>query len=402
MLLVAAGSASVLLNAQTNNSPEQSARAMANRVMRETRLELRAMSRNAGYAGLFELAIDTNATYKRESYAEWTYGNGTVLLSLLSLAHEAKDTAYSAFVRNVCDFTLTNLPLFRKQYEAMPAVRAADYRIFLGGMLDNSGGPVLPYVQLWIESGDDRYRSLVQHMAAYVSSGQVRLKDGTLCRAEDTPMTVWADDLFMSVPLLLRMGMKTGNVSYYDDAARQIENFHGYLKDDHTGLYRHAFYDFKKEQSPVQWGRANGWIIWAESEALLHLPTGHPSYAKIGRLFREHIDAVVHCQDTTGLWHQVLDRRDSFEETSCTAMFLIGMVRGMRTGVLDSRYMPFVNNAWAGLRSRISDDGIVTDICRGTGISDSFEFYYTRERFKNDPRGLGAVITAAVEMMTLR
>jgi hypothetical protein len=44
----------------------------------------------------------------------------------------------------------------------------------------------------------------------------------------------------------------------------------------------------------------------------------------------------------------------------------------------------------------------VKDICRGTEMSDDIGFYFKRERFDNDPRGLGAVITACVEMMNLR
>jgi rhamnogalacturonyl hydrolase YesR len=58
-----------------------------------------------------------------------------------------------------------------------------------------------------------------------------------------------------------------------------------------------------------------------------------------------------------------------------------------------------LKKAWQGLQTRISADGIVKDICRGTEMSDDITSYMKRERFDNDPRGLGAVVTACVEMI---
>ena len=101
------------------------------------------------------------------------------------------------------------------------------------------------------------------------------------------------------------------------------------------------------------------------------------------------------------MWHQVLDHPESYEETSCTAMFILAMARGLRNGWLDKKYRPVVDRAWTALKSKIDNDGTVHGICRGTGIGFSLNFYYERETFDNDPRGLGAVITAAVEMSLL-
>ncbi len=68
-------------------------------------------------------------------------------------------------------------------------------------------------------------------MVNYDFNEQPRLKDGTLCRPEPEKWTVWADDLFMSVPLFLRMGKITGDKKYFDDAAKQIINFNQLLFD---------------------------------------------------------------------------------------------------------------------------------------------------------------------------
>ncbi len=381
------------------------ARVIADGVIRDTDLSLRQVpSRDTAGSGkeaprelVSELAVRPDAVYKRESYAEWTYYNGTVLLSMLGLSRATGDPAYEQYVRGVCRFTLDNLPLFRHQYEDLHERRGANYRMFERTMLDYTGGSVLPYAELLPSWQDERLRALVDEMARYVSSGQVRLPDRTLCRPDGASFTIWADDLFMSLPFLVRMGQQTGSREYFDDAATQIVNFNRYLTDSATGLYRHGYFVSRKQQSPFAWGRANGWVIWAETEVLLHMPPAHPSYPAIAEIFRRHMKALVAVQGRSGLWHQVLDHPESFEETSCSAMFVIGLARGIKLGLLDQSYREPLQRAWEGLRSRITEGGVVKDVCRGTGIGEDLAFYLTRERFDNDPHGLGSVITALTE-----
>jgi rhamnogalacturonyl hydrolase YesR len=211
-------------------------------------------------------------------------------------------------------------------------------------------------------------------------------------------MTVWADDLFMSVPFLVRAAKLYNNPKLYGDAAKQVINFNKYLFDKEKQLYKHAWFDFSKEESVAYWGRANGWIIWATSDALSNLPQNHKNYNDVKKIFVKHLEGLVKFQNEDGMWHQVLDRKDSFEETSCTAMFIIGLARGIKNGWIKKSYDKNLMLAWNAFKSKISADGVVKDITRGTGIGNDLDFYFKRERFNNDPRGLGAVLTAAVEM----
>jgi unsaturated rhamnogalacturonyl hydrolase len=345
-----------------------------------------------------ELSIKQDAAYRRESYAEWQYPNGTVMLSLLKFSSLTNDTSVYNFVKKYCDFTIDNSDLFRDQYERLHAFRGTNHKLYRGTMLDDTGGPALPFVELYAETCDPRVQPLVVSVARHMALDQVRLRDGTFCRYEPIRGTVWADDLFMSVPFLIRMGRTTGDSAYFDDAAHQAVNFRKYLVDKSTGLYSHGWFDNEKRQSKVAWGRANGWIVWATIELLEYLPASNPLRKEIVDNFQQHVKALVACQAPSGLWHQVLNRPDSYEETSCSAMFIIGLARGLRLGILDNTCAGTLTEAWAGLRSRISENGIVQGICRGTELSDDTMFYLDRERFDNDPRGLGAVIMACIEM----
>lgn len=357
--------------------------------------------RFAAQQSVQELVIKPDATFTRESYAEWQYPNGTVMLSLLQFSDVAHEQSVQSFVSRFCHFTLDNLPLVRNQYERLHSFRGMNHRLIRRGMLDDTGAPALPFVEMALRTHDPVFEQLVHEIAEYVMEKQDRLADGTLCRPEPIPGAVWADDLFMSTPYLMRMGRLTGDEKYFNEAARQVLRFNKYLEDKNTGLYRHGWYDIQKRQAPISWGRANGWVVWATSEILNNLPRKHPLWNEIAGIYQRHLKALSAYQAPSGLWHQVLDRPDSFEETSCTAMFIIGIARGIKLDIIDKSFHLVLMRAWSGLQTRIGEDGIVKDICRGTEMGEEFDFYNKRERFDNDPRGLGAVITACVEMMIL-
>ena len=78
-------------------------------------------------------------------------------------------------------------------------------------------------------------------------------------------------------------------------------------------------------------------------------------------------------------------------------MFTLAMARGITQGWLNDDYREYALKGWEGICSRINGDR-VSDICQGTGIGADAEFYLARNRYPNDPRGLGALFTCAIEM----
>jgi rhamnogalacturonyl hydrolase YesR len=101
------------------------------------------------------------------------------------------------------------------------------------------------------------------------------------------------------------------------------------------------------------------------------------------------------------MWHQLLDKPDSYEETSCTAIFTLAIARAVRKGWLPKAFKTYAVKGWNAVAQHISKDGVVTGICRGTEIGDSEQFYRDRKTIDNDPRGLGAVMMAGIEMTNL-
>ena len=345
--------------------------------------------------------IEKNFTFRKHSYFEWHYANGQMLFAMLALADLTKDEKYYNHVKKFCDFTLDNYDYFKYQYEVLNERTGFNYRLYRRIMLDDTGAPSFPLLELYMRNQLDDSKFLIDSIAAFISTGQSRLADGTLCRLEPREWTVWADDLFMSSPFLLRYAKLTGEDKYYDDAANQILLFNDKLFDPELNIYYHGWFSDTKENTAVHWGRANGWIIWAVTEALMYLPEDHKDYNKILAIYKKYIDSIIKYQDASGMWHQVVDHPESYEETSSSAMFVLSIARGITNGWIDESYKENVIKGWNAIAAKISNDGIVQGICRGTGIGDDLEFYFTRETPPNDPRGLGAVLNAGVEVQKL-
>ncbi|TCC96622.1 glycoside hydrolase family 88/105 protein [Pedobacter hiemivivus] len=346
-----------------------------------------------------ELETPANAAYQRDPYTDWHYSHGAMVWSIMALDADGK---YSAFAKQYIDFTLQQIPYFGYQYNSLFAWRGSYHRIFRRTMLDDTGAPILPFSEWLLREKNAAVKELVMPIANYVANEQHRLKDGTFCRPEPVEFTVWADDLFMGVPFLLQMAEITGDRKYYDDASNQVLNFRKYLLDPATGLYKHAWFNDKRQQSAAYWGRANGWVAWANAELLAKLPRTHPAYKQVLRNFRQEMKALIAYQDKNGFWHQVLDRPDSYEETSCTALFTIALARGVREGWLNAAYKKNALAGWEAVKTKIDENGVVHGICQGTDIGYDQEFYMKRKTIDNDPRGMGAVITAGIEISKLR
>jgi rhamnogalacturonyl hydrolase YesR len=233
----------------------------------------------------------------------------------------------------------------------------------------------------------------------YIINKQVKFPDGTLARNGPRKMTLWADDLYMSVPYLARMGRLTGDNRYFDFAIKQVESFSNYIYDNTSGLYYHAFYNDVNMNGVAHWGRCNGWVAVAQAELLNNLPVNHPKRADLIKLLLRQIVGFSRYQDLSGMWHQILDKPDSYQESSVTAMFVYTVAKAVNEGWIDKRFISIAQNGWDALAKKVTADGQIPDICIGTSIEEDIRYYYTRPVALNDTHGLGAFLMAGAEII---
>lgn len=372
---------------------------VADHIIENTSFKIIDTKTNQLYDNTENLAV--TASIKVESpYNEWKYWNGVLALGMLELGELSGELKYTNYAKKNYDLIFENLSYFQKQYENK-FKKSSYYLYFRMSKLDDCGAMAAGLCEVYKLNQKKDYLDYLEKAAKFISENELRLEDGTIVREKPRPNTLWADDLYMSVPFLARMAKITGNQKYLDDAILLVNNFSKYLYNNNNGLYFHSWYQDNNQNGVAHWGRCNGWVLMAQVELLSLLPENHPQKENLISLLEKQIIGIARFQDYCGMWHQIIDRPDSYLESSATAMFIYGIAKAVNQGWINNSYAGIAVNGWDGLEKKINIKGEVEDICIGTGIEDNIKFYYDRPTLLNDIHGLGAVLLAGAEMIKL-
>lgn len=249
---------------------------------------------------------------------------------------------------------------------------------------------------------NSKLNSLISNYINHISESEYRLNDGTLARNTPTKNTLWLDDLYMSVPALTQAFQYLNDEKYINDAVFQILSFSSRMFIPEKGLYMHAYVEDSEFHPAFCWGRANGWAILATSNLLDVLPKSHKDYNTILELHKRHIYSLSTYQTPSGLWTQLIDKQNSYMETSASAIFTYCIAHAINMGWVEAKnFAPIAILAWNGLESMINDDGSINGGCIGTGVGWDFAFYYNRPTNRFAPHTYGPFFYAGAEIIKL-
>jgi rhamnogalacturonyl hydrolase YesR len=198
------------------------------------------------------------------------------------------------------------------------------------------------------------------------------------------------------------MGKLTGDKKYFDDAVKQVLQFSERMFNKEKNLFMHGWVQGMKEHPQFHWARANGWAIMTMVDLLDVLPENHPGYPKVLELLKAHIRGIAACQSGSGFWHQLLDRNDSYLETSATAIYTYCIAHAIQKGWVDPvAYGPMALLAWNAITTKVNDKGQVEGTCVGTGMGFDPAFYYYRPVNVYAAHGYGPVLLAGAAIYEL-
>jgi len=339
----------------------------------------------------------------------WSYPWGVTLYGLIRSGDATGDKAPEKFV-------LDHNLICSRYYKWLSDLQASvgdspELADFLGkskihllmrlGNLDSCGAMGAQMLEGILRHPDQQSpeeKAVVARIADWIVNKQDRLPDGTLWRSKALGGTVWPDDLYMSAPFLVRYAKYTGDSKYLDDAANQIIH-QAALEQDSDGLFFHGYFINEKKPAPYKWGRGDGWVTVATVEVLSAMPENHPARAQLIEILRKQIEGLKKVQAPDGMWRQVLDKPELWEETSSTAMFAYGIARAVNRGWIDASNMAVARKAFAGIAKNVSADGAVKGTCVGTGIGRDLDFYIQRPHPEDDMHGRGPVMLAGTEIL---
>lgn len=339
---------------------------------------------------------------RKGTFNLWDYTAGVIHTGMFAVGSTLSDQRYTDYPIANYDFIVKHQSYFREKARLYGLDRGAYHRLIDMHALDHCGSIGAALVEAYGYNPDTAYRALIDTVENYILHEQFRLEDGTLARQRPQEASVWADDFYMCIPFLSRMAVLSDNLIYFDDAIRQVLQMSSYLFNWDLGLFDHGWNSCSGDYDPrYYWGRANGWAMMATVTLLDLLPEAYPGRDSVLSIYRMHVKGIAEHQGKNGLWHNLLNRFDSYPETSSTSMFVYGIAKGVNEGWIDQTYGAVAQAGWNGLTMYITKDGKIENMCAGTTFSPDLVYYYHRPPSHNSMHAYGSSLLAGSEMIKL-
>ena len=346
---------------------------------------------------------------KKGGFRLTSYEWGVTYSGVLAAYQATGDEAYRDYIYTRHKLLAEMAPEYIKTLKQGGKISVNARRVVDPHALDDAGAVCCSMIKAMgsvFKTSDKRLRQLVddriRNYSDYIMNKEYRLADGTFARIRPQKNTVWLDDMFMGIPTVAYMGQYTGDKKYFDEAARQVLQFAQRMWVPEKNLFRHGWVESMQEHPAFHWGRANGWAILTMCEVLDVLPADHPKRGDILSLLQKHLKGLAALQHHDGFWHQLLDRNDTYLESSATAIYAYCFAHAINKGWVDAKvYGPVAQLAWHAVESSVNEKGQVENVCVGTGMGFDPAFYAYRPVHVMAAHGYGPVLWAGAEMLNL-
>ncbi len=354
--------------------------------------------------------INADTQLKQGGFRLTSYEWGVTYSGVLSAYEATNDETYKQYVFRRHKLLSDIVPYYKNIYAKNSHIDGNVRRVIDPHALDDAGAVCCSMIKNLLEKDKQAaseelgksLRPLIDNYIDYIMNKEYRLSDGVFGRLRPQKNTVWLDDMFMGIPAIAYMGKLTGERRYYDEAARQVLLFAKRMWVQEDKLFRHGWVETMNPHPAFYWGRANGWAILTLCEVLDVLPADHSQRAEIMQLLKAHAAGLARLQHHTGFWHQVLDRNDTYLETSATAIYTYCLSHAVNQGWLNAKaYGPIALAGWHAVASAVNTKGQVENVCVGTGMGFDAAFYAHRPVHVMAAHGYGPVIWAGAEIIRL-
>lgn len=364
----------------------------------------RVVDKNSGKVITDYANMNADAQLERGAFRLASYEWGVTYSAMLAAAEATGDQAYNTYVTDRFKFLAEVAPHFRRVLTKHGTTDSQMKQILTPHALDDAGAVCAAMIKAELKDNSLNLKPLIDNYMDFILNREYRLSDGTFARTRPQHNTLWLDDMFMGIPPMAYYAKYATEKqdSYLNEAARQVLQFADRMWVPEKNLFRHGWVESMQDHPAFHWGRANGWAILTMCEVLDVMPENHPQRAKIMELLRAHVRGLAACQSGEGFWHQLLDRNDSYLETSATALYVYCLAHAINKGWIDAlAYGPVVQLGWHAVTTQINAVGQVENTCVGTGMAFDPAFYYYRPVNVYAAHGYGPVIWAGAEMINL-
>ena len=328
-------------------------------------------------------------TYRLTSY-EWA----VMYDALLDAAEITGDKKYSDYVGDRIRFLAEEADKATDVSDDGQLRQVKDPRT-----LDDAGAMAGAWMRAAMADSTLNISPYIEQYWQVVEQSPVHLADGTIARNRPHYNAIWLDDMFMALPSMAVRSKYKDHPEQLDEAARIATGFFKRMWMPEKKIFRHGYLEDATHQPAMAWGRANGWAILTLCQLLDYLPENHPKRTEILDIYRKHAEGLAELQGIDGFWHQLLDRPETYEETSATAIFAYALAHGVNEGWLEATtFGPVAQLAWEAVSTKINQKGEVEGVCVGTGMGFDPAYYAYRPVSVKAAHGYGPAIWAGAEV----
>ncbi|KAE8327840.1 Six-hairpin glycosidase-like protein [Aspergillus sergii] len=276
------------------------------------------------------------------------------------------------------------------------------------------------FLAAWAATGQEKFKLGADTLRRQIDLTPRNEGGGLWHRDPTYPNQMWLDGIYMSTNFyaLYTAWFDADNSTAWDDIMLQFDLIEEHcLRED--GLLVHGF-DYGKTAvwadpetgaAPLVWNRALGWYFMSLVDILDYFPKSHPGWeTNLGR-FQKLAQALKQAQDESGGWYLIMNDQypsdpRNYIESSGSAMFTYGFLKGIRNGFLEeSEYAQVADNGYKLLVDRFvskNDNGTLnwegTVEVGSLGSNGTFEYYISVPVVQNDVKGAGPFMYASYEL----
>lgn len=289
----------------------------------------------------------------------WEWPTGVALYGIWKVYKKTGDSEYIEFLKQWYD---------KKLSEALPHRDV------------NTVAPVLALSCLYEETGDPKLKDVMLDWGGWVMSTMERTEFGGLQHMTAWNKhwgQLWDDTLFMTVLFLAKAGLVLGKPDWVEEAKYQFLIHIKYLQDKRTGLWYHGWtFDCRHNFAEAFWARGNSWFSVSAVEMLEMLGENGGAVSRyILSSLEDQMKRLAKYQGECGLYNTLVDVEESYYETSATAGFAYGMLKGARLGYLPEEFLGIGMKSAEAVMGKIDADGAVQGVSYGTGMGKTLQHY---------------------------
>jgi len=331
-------------------------------------------------------------------YNLWMYQNFMLMEGMDALGDVTGNEAYKSYTSRSIDFFAAYQSKFGDSMTAGPAGTKKWYskpkEMWQCGMIAAFAERQRMRPNPEFVKGMETFDTLLEKAPAF--------NDGVLVRkkTKGRGLGLQIDDLYMIAPYWCRKAELLNDPKWLDRAIEESLHYFDYLWDEEDKLMHPLWLQKREGTYGLYWGRGNGWYIMAVTDLLTFIPQAHPKREEVIDDYRAFIEGVIARQGENGLWHQVLDQPNTYDETSCSGMFTYCILKGVNEGWLDSGYLEAGKKGWQGLLTIVNDDYELTGVCPPSDISEDRKYYLEGKAPRvHDQHGIGPFLLSGAEYL---